>query len=177
MLVHNAALANYHASALDTPWDDIEYLTRLNYLSPVRLTRALLPAMLERGGGHVVVVSSMAARMSAPGESAYSASKAALSAWFESLATEHGDGPLRVHLVYPALIDLTPGVDGDDATADTPNGGDRIPAPVLARAVLRQVERGDLELHMPHVVRESVRSRALDLPASMAMMAAWYRRG
>jgi NAD(P)-dependent dehydrogenase (short-subunit alcohol dehydrogenase family) len=177
VLVHNAALANYHASALDTPWDDVEYLTRLNYLSPVRLTRALLPGMLANGGGHVAVVSSMAARMSAPGESAYSASKAALSAWFESLATEQWDGPLHVHLVYPALIDLTPGVDGDDATADTPNGGDRIPAPVLARAMLRQVVRGDLELHMPHVVEESVVARAHDRPGSIAMMAAWYRRG
>jgi NAD(P)-dependent dehydrogenase (short-subunit alcohol dehydrogenase family) len=177
VLVHNAALSNYHASADATPWTDLEYLIRLNYLSPVRLTRALLPGLVARDDGRIVVVSSMAARMSAPGESAYSASKAALSAWFEALATEHWGGPLRVHLVYPALIDLTPGLDGDDSLADTPNGGDLVPAPVLARAMLRQVERGELELHMPHVVRDSVVSRAHDLPASMAMMARWYQRG
>jgi NAD(P)-dependent dehydrogenase (short-subunit alcohol dehydrogenase family) len=177
VLVHNAALSNYHASTVDTPWDDIEYLVRLNDLSPVRLTRALLPG-LEQRTGRIVVVSSMAARMSAPGESAYSASKAALSAWFEALATEHWDGPLGgVHLVYPALIELTPGVDGDDALAETPNSGDLIPAPVLARAMMRQVEQGDLELHMPYSARDVVLARANDLPASMTMMARWYQRG
>ncbi|HXY94722.1 MAG TPA: SDR family NAD(P)-dependent oxidoreductase, partial [Acidimicrobiia bacterium] len=137
VLVHNAALGG-HGGALTTPWDDVEYLTRLDYLSPVRLTRALLPDMLARASGHVVVVSSMAAVASSPGESAYAAAKAALSTYFEALATEHWGGGVAFHLVYPALIDLTPGVDGDDSLAETPNAGDRIPAPVLARAMMRQ---------------------------------------
>src|SRR5437870_4852886 len=54
VLVHNAALSNYHADGLTTPWDDVEYLMRLDYLSPVRLTRAIVPAMVERGSGRVV---------------------------------------------------------------------------------------------------------------------------
>ncbi|MFN7135613.1 MAG: SDR family NAD(P)-dependent oxidoreductase, partial [Myxococcales bacterium] len=62
VLVNNAARSNYHDGFLTTPWDDVEYLVRCNLLSPLRLTRALLPAMLERDSGHVVVVSSMAAR-------------------------------------------------------------------------------------------------------------------
>ena len=177
VLVHNAALSNYHADALTTPWEDVEYLMRLDYLSPVRLTRALLPSMLERGSGAVVVVSSMAARVSSPGEAAYAAAKAALSTFFEALATEHSTSGVAFHLVYPALIDLTPGVDGDDSLADTPNGGDRVPAPVLARAIMRQVERGDLELYMPYVARDIAVSRAQNLADSMSMMAAWYQRG
>jgi short-subunit dehydrogenase len=176
VLVNNAALSNYHASALETPWDDLEYMIRLNYLSPVRLTRALLPGMLDRGDGAVVTVSSMAARMSSPGETAYSASKAALSAWFEALATEYWGRGLAVHLVYPALIDLTPGLDGDDEIAETPNAGDLVPAPVLARAMLRQVEHGDLDLYMPYGARDVAVSRAQDLPASITMMANWYQR-
>src|SRR4029079_972588 len=71
VLVHNAALSNYHADGLTTPWDDVEYLIRLAHLSPVRLPRAVVPAMVERGEGRVVVVSSMAKQMSSPGESAY----------------------------------------------------------------------------------------------------------
>ncbi|MBM3658095.1 MAG: SDR family NAD(P)-dependent oxidoreductase [Actinobacteria bacterium] len=143
VLIHNAALSNYHAGALDTPWDDVEYLVRVNYLSPVRLTRALLPAMLAQGSGHVVAVSSMAKQMSSPGESAYAATKAALSAWFEALATEEWTGGVRFHLVYPALIGLEPGVDADDSVADTSDSSEVIPAPVLARAMLRQVERDE----------------------------------
>jgi short-subunit dehydrogenase len=159
------------------PWPDVEYLMRLDYLSPVRLTLAALPGMRARGSGQIAVVSSMAARMSSPGEAAYAAAKAALSAFFEALAGELWDTPLRFHFVYPALIDLTPGLDGDDALADTKNGAERIPAPVLARAMRRQLERGDLELYMPHVSRQSVIERAHDTRASIQFMADWFRAG
>jgi short-subunit dehydrogenase len=176
VLVNNAAMSNYHDAVLTTPWSDLEYMMRCNYLSPVRLTRAVLPAMLERGAGRVVTVSSMAARMSSPGESAYSATKAALSAYFESAATELWSSGVRFHLVYPALIGLEPGVDAEDSVADTPNSGQVIPAPVLARAIMRQVERDELELYMPFSAGDLARRRAQDLPASIAMMAAWYER-
>jgi NAD(P)-dependent dehydrogenase (short-subunit alcohol dehydrogenase family) len=114
--------------------------------------------------------------VSRTGESAYSAAKAALSAYFESLATELWSSGVRFHLVYPALIELS-GADGDDSLADTPNSGDLIPAPVLARAMLRQVERDELELFMPYSARDIVQARRRDLPASIEMMAAWYSRG
>lgn len=176
VLVHNAAMSNYHADALTTPWDDIEYLMRVNYLSPVRLTRAIVPAMVERGAGHVVAVSSMAKQMSSPGESAYAATKAALSSWFEALATEQWTSGVRFHLVYPALIGLEPGVDADDSVADTPNSGALIPAPVLARAMMRQVERDEFELFMPYSAGDVSRNRAQHLVASIEMMATWYAR-
>lgn len=176
VLVHNAAMSNYHADALQTPWADVEYLMQVNYLSPVRLTRALLPAMLDRGSGHVVAVSSMAKQMSSPGESAYSATKAALSAWFEALATEQWTSGVRFHLVYPALIGLEPGVDADDSVADTANSGEVIPAPVLARAMMRQVERDDFELFMPHSAGDLARHRAADIVPMIEMMSGWYRR-
>jgi NAD(P)-dependent dehydrogenase (short-subunit alcohol dehydrogenase family) len=176
VLVNNAALA-LAGPAASTPWPDIEHLMRLDYLSPVRLTLAALPAMRARGSGQIAVVSSMAARMSSPGEAAYAAAKAALTAFFEALAGELWDTKIRFHLVYPALIDLTPGLDGDDALADTPHGATRIPAPVLARAMRRQLERGDLELYMPHVMHQTVIARARDTRASIEFMADWYRAG
>jgi short-subunit dehydrogenase len=176
VLIHNAALSNYHADGLTTPWDDVEYLMRLDYLSPVRLTRAIAPAMVERGEGRVVVVSSMAAQMSSPGETAYAAAKAALSAYFEALATELWSSGVRFHLVYPALIELS-GQDGDDSLADTRNSGDLIPAPVLARAMMRQVERDELELFMPYSARDIVQARQQNLAGSIEMMASWFARG
>jgi short-subunit dehydrogenase len=176
VLVNNAAMSNYHADALATPWDDVEYMMRVNYLSPVRLTRAILPAMLERDDGRIVTVSSMAKHMSSPGESAYSASKAALSAWCEATATEHWTSGVRFHLVYPALIGLEPGVDADDSVAETPNSGEVIPAPVLARAMMRQVEDDELELYMPHSAGDLARSRAANLVPMIEMMAGWYAR-
>jgi hypothetical protein len=82
---------------------------------------------------------------------------------------------VRFHLVYPALIELS-GADGDDSLADTPNSGELIPAPVLARAMMRQVERDELELFMPYSARDVVAARQRDLPASIEMMASWYAR-
>jgi short-subunit dehydrogenase len=119
----------------------------------------------------------MAAKMSPPGESAYAATKAALSTYIEALATEHRSNGVGFSLVYPALIDVTSDTDGDDSLADTPNAGDLIPSPVMARAIMRQVERGDLELYMPFSVEASVTARATDLDGSIAMMANWYQRG
>jgi NAD(P)-dependent dehydrogenase (short-subunit alcohol dehydrogenase family) len=176
VLVNNAARSNYHAGAVETPWADLEYLMRCNYLSPVRLTRALLPAMLDRGAGRVVVVSSMAKHMSSPGESAYAATKAALSAWSEATATELWSSGVRFHLVYPALIGLEPGVDADDAVADTAHSGEVVPAPVLARAMRRQVEQDEFECYMPRSAGDLARRRAADLVPTIEMMAAWYAR-
>lgn len=174
VLVNNAG-QSLAGTATDTAWDDMERILRLDYLSPVRLTRALLPAMLERGSGRVVTISSMAARTSTPGEAAYAAAKAALSAFFEALAGELYDSPVRFHLVYPALIDLTPGVDGDDEVALSSTGADPIPAAVLARAVRRQVERGDLELYVPETMRGFVAGRFKNVERSVTFMGKWYR--
>jgi short-subunit dehydrogenase len=159
------------------PWSDVEYITNLNYLSPVRLTRIALPAMLERGSGQVLTVSSMAARTSTPGEAGYAAAKSALSAYMEALAAELLDTGVTFHLVYPGLIDLTPDVDGDDTIAETSTGADRIPAPVLARAMRHQLETGDFELYMPHSMRAFSQHRARDIGASVKFMADLYHSG
>ncbi len=176
-VVVNNAGGGMHAPALDTGWPDVEYLTRLNYLSPVRLTLAALPAMLARGSGRVQTVASMAAKMSPPGEAAYAGAKAGLSVFFEALAAEHWGSGVSFHLVYPALIDLTPGVDGDDAIARTSFGADYIPAPVLARAMRRQLEDGGLELYMPHTQGPMVARRGHDVTAAVELMAELYANG
>jgi short-subunit dehydrogenase len=119
----------------------------------------------------------MAARMSTPGEAAYAAAKAALAAYFEALAGELWSSPIGVHLVYPALIDLSPGVDGDDAIALTSNGAELIPAPVCAREIMRQLERGELELYVPRTMQKAVADRAADVERSVGFMARWFAQG
>ncbi len=176
VLVNNAGLA-CSGEAATTAWTDVEYLMRLNYLSPVKLALAVLPGMRNRGSGHIVSVSSMAARMSTPGEAAYAGAKAAVAAYFEALAGELWSSPIDVHLVYPALIDLTPGVDGDDTIAETSNGAELIPAPVCAREIMRQVERGDLELYVPRTMAKAVADRAANVSKSVAFMARWFQAG
>ncbi|HLG92547.1 MAG TPA: SDR family NAD(P)-dependent oxidoreductase, partial [Acidimicrobiales bacterium] len=87
ILVNNAGIPKRRQVLQLTP-EVVESVMAVNYFSPVRLTLALLPRMLERGGGRVVNVSSVAARLGPPHEAAYAASKAALTAWSESMAVD-----------------------------------------------------------------------------------------
>ena len=86
-LVHNAGVAAV-GCAEELPFDVWEQVFRTNLFGPVRLTNALLPAMRAAGRGRIVVVSSQGGVRGMPAISAYSASKAALERWAESLANE-----------------------------------------------------------------------------------------
>jgi NAD(P)-dependent dehydrogenase (short-subunit alcohol dehydrogenase family) len=86
-LVHNAGIAGVGALE-EFPMRTWEQMLSTNFMGPVRLTKALLPAMRAAGRGRIVMVSSMGAVRGMPGIGAYSASKAALERWGESLAFE-----------------------------------------------------------------------------------------
>lgn len=79
-------------------------LWRVNYGSAVNLTRAILPHMIEQGGGHITVVGSIAGRYGAPYLTTYSATKHALYGFFESLRYEVEQHGIGVLLVTPGFI-------------------------------------------------------------------------
>jgi short-subunit dehydrogenase len=176
VLINNAGVT-YAGSAASAPLGDLEAQLRINYLSPVRLTQLVVPAMTARGSGQVVTISSMAAPTSTPGEAAYAAAKSALSTYVEALAGELWGEPVRFHLVYPALIDLTEGVDGDDQLARSSDGATPIPAPVAARAIRGQLERGEFELYIPETMRGFVAGRSRDVPGAIEFMAKLFHEG
>ena len=64
---------------------------QLNVLGPIALTRAALPFLLSRRKGRLVVVSSMAAAVPAPGQAVYSGTKLALHGYFATLQSELND--------------------------------------------------------------------------------------
>ena len=83
---------------------EVERTMTVNFFSPVAITLAVLPRMLERGSGTIVNVSSMGGRLGITAEAAYSASKFALAGWSESLAIDlHGTG-VSVKLVLPGAV-------------------------------------------------------------------------
>lgn len=103
VLVNNAGVDNVgfftHASSAD-----VEGLYRLNVIAPVELTRQLLPRMLDRGQGHIVMMSSMAGVLAAPGYALYASSKAALNQFTASVRLELKDTPVNTTLVEVAYI-------------------------------------------------------------------------
>ena len=116
-LVHNAGVAAF-GGVEDMPADVFEQVFTTNLFGPVRLTRALLPAMRAAGRGRVVVVSSQGGARGMPGISAYAASKGALERWAEALAQEVAPFGLGVTVLVSGTFDT------DILTEQTPDHGD-----------------------------------------------------
>ena len=119
----------------------------LNYFSPVRLTLALLPGLIERGG-RIVNISSVAARLGPPGEAAYSATKAALTAFSESMAVDLRDTDVLVHVVNPGVIDteLFHLPDNDEGFH---SALDALPVEAIVQPVVDQLDAGTFEIYVP----------------------------
>jgi short-subunit dehydrogenase len=77
---------------------------QVNLVTPLRLTRAVLPGMLERRAGTIVDISSMAALAPTPGMTYYNASKAGLAAASEALRGELRGTGVDVVTVYPGIV-------------------------------------------------------------------------
>ena len=81
-----------------------ERLVRVNLLAPIRLTRALLPGMLERHTGRVVNVSSVAGHVGVRDETVYASTKAGLIGFSESLRYELRGSGVAVSVVSPGVV-------------------------------------------------------------------------
>lgn len=76
----------------------------INVMGAVNSATAVLPAMVERGRGQLVVISSLAAYRGLPKSAAYCASKAAVSAFFESLRVDLRGTDVDVTIIHPGFI-------------------------------------------------------------------------
>lgn len=84
--------------------DQIEKIMRVNYLGVVYAVEAVLPAMLQRGSGQIVAVSSLAGVRGIPFEAGYGASKAALASFLESLRPPLRRRGVLVTLAFPGFL-------------------------------------------------------------------------
>jgi short-subunit dehydrogenase len=170
LLVNNAGIPKRrHVTALDAA--TVEAVMAINYFSPVRLTLALLPHMLARGSGTIVSVASVAATLSPPGESAYSASKAALSVFSESMAVDLWPTGVKVSVVYPGVVDteLFTLPDNDPFAGDVPS----ITVEEAAATILEGIAAGSLSIYVPGYFAEFASSKAQDVQGFLAGTAAY----
>ncbi|MFF0816024.1 SDR family oxidoreductase [Rhodococcus sp. NPDC003318] len=125
VLINNAgrSIRRTVAESVDR-FHDYERTMALNYFGPVRLTLALLPAMLERGEGHVVNVATWGVPGGVmPKFAAYHASKAAIGAFGRDLGAEVGPRGVAVTTVHFPLIRtpmIAPTADYDSMPALSP---------------------------------------------------------
>ena len=109
VVVDCAALAHY-MPFLDLPAETAQELVTLNVLAPVRLIRAALPSMVERGHGTVIafatqlVFSATADNPQLPQRAVYAATKAFLFTFIRLLALELRDTGVRLQVVCPGVV-------------------------------------------------------------------------
>jgi dehydrogenase/reductase SDR family member 7B len=131
---------------IDTDPSVDRQMMEVNYFGTLAFTRAILPHMIQAGGGHFAVVTSLMGLFSAPLRSGYAGAKHAMHGWFEALRAEHHYEGIRVTMVAPGFVqtaislnaltgDGTPQGTMDDATAQG------ITAPQCATVILRGIDR------------------------------------
>lgn len=98
--INNAGIAR-PAPTVDQNVQDFDESFAVNVRAPYFLTAALAPAMIARGSGAIVNVSTMAASAAMPGMSVYSATKAAVNSLTRTRAAEFAGGGVRVNTVSP----------------------------------------------------------------------------
>lgn len=150
IFVHASGLSQ-RARADQTALDVDRQIMELNFFAAVALTKALLPAMLARGRGHLVPISSVSGKIGTPRRSTYAASKHALHGFFDSLRAEIHDRGLKVTIVCPGYVktDISlKALSGDGS----PHGvmdrrtEEGITAEQCAKAIARGLARGDEEV-------------------------------
>ena len=173
ILVNNAGIPKRrHVTKLDP--ETVDQVMTINYLSPVRLTLALLPGMLERSHGRIVNVSSVAAVLSSPGEAAYDASKAALSAFSEAMAIDLWYTGVKVLVVYPGVVDteLFTLPDNDPLVP----GVESIPVSELTAAVMAALDQGLPQVFVPSWFADIVATKSSDLAGFIAGAAEYVKQ-
>lgn len=104
ILVCNAALNPYFGSSQDIPDEAFDKIMHANIGSVHRLCQLVIPDMAARGGGAVVIVSSIGGLKGSDKLGAYAISKAADMQIARNLAVEWGGENVRVNCIAPGLI-------------------------------------------------------------------------
>jgi short-subunit dehydrogenase len=146
VLVNNAGMENTGPS-VDADPAEVRKLVDLNLVTPLLVTRAVLPQMIARKSGTIVNVTSVAALVSVPMQAYYGASKAGLAMFSETLRGELAGTGVQVLTVYPGPIATAMG----DSAAQKFGGRDKLPsvpegqpdelAQLIARAMRRNAAR------------------------------------
>jgi short-subunit dehydrogenase len=153
------------------PVEEIERLVAVDLAAPLLLARAVLPGMVSRDTGHIVLVGSVAGRTGVAGEAVYAATKAGVDLFAESLRMELVETGVMVTVIVPAAV----------ATEFFVRRGReydrRVPRPMspeaVATAVLSAVGDGRADVWLPGWIRIAPTVRSL-LPGPYRRLSARF---
>jgi short-subunit dehydrogenase len=140
------------------PAASIGELIAVNLTAPIELTRALLPGFAGRSG-HLIFVTSIAGRMGVAGEAVYSATKAGLDSFAESLRFETYGRGVHVGVVVPGVVETA--FFERRGRAYERRSPRPIPAARVADRIVGMLERDGAEAYTPAWLRLPVAVRGL----------------
>jgi dehydrogenase/reductase SDR family protein 7B len=103
VLVNNAGISQ-RSLAIDTAFAVYEQIIAVDLLAPIALTQALLPHLVQRGEGQIVMISSVAGKAGVPLRTAYCAAKHGLVGYADALRSEVAGQGIKVLVVAPGSI-------------------------------------------------------------------------
>jgi short-subunit dehydrogenase len=150
ILVNNAGVSQ-RSYTIDTPLAIDRKIMEVNFFGTVALTKAVLPSMVQRKSGLIVVISSISGKFGFYLRSAYAASKHALHGFFESLRMEVYKDNIQVMLVCPGKISTSLSLHALTADGQVHNRMDDaiaagIPSEQCADRILKGIFRGEEEI-------------------------------
>ncbi|MDX1617636.1 MAG: SDR family oxidoreductase [Balneolaceae bacterium] len=139
--------------AVETDMEVIRKIMEINFFGTVALTKAVLPSMIERKSGHIVVTSSVMGKFGTRLRSSYAASKHALHGWFDCLRQELYEDNIKVTLVCPGYVKTRVtlnALEGDGSIHGQMGRGQEqgmVPKE-FARKLLPKIEKGKEEIYL-----------------------------
>ncbi|MBN1950521.1 MAG: SDR family NAD(P)-dependent oxidoreductase [Bacteroidales bacterium] len=150
ILISNGGISQ-RSLALETPIELDRRIMEVNFFGAVELTKALLPALIANGGGHIAVTSSMTGKFGFPLRTAYCASKHAIQGYFEALRAELYSHKVGVTIISPGRVYTNISVhaldkDGKQHGVMDPGQANGISAEKSARIIIRAIQRKKKEV-------------------------------
>lgn len=181
-LVNNAGISQ-RSLAAQTSFEVYRKIIDIDLLAPIALTQALLPRMIEAGGGNIVGISSVAGIIGAPLRSAYSAAKHGLVGYHDSIRAETAHLGIDVLVVAPGSVRTNVSRNALDAAARARGVSDAaieegMDPKNAAGSILDAIAQGQRELILAEGAEaEMARLRRSDPEALFDMMARLVSEG
>lgn len=135
----------------ETPLDLDRKVMEINYFGTIALTKAVLPWMIEKGGGHMAVISSISGKFGFPLRASYSASKHAVIGFFETLGLEQMKNNIGTTVICPGRIQTNISKNALNANGEVsgsmdPGIASGMPADLCARKIIKAIKKGKREV-------------------------------
>jgi 3-oxoacyl-[acyl-carrier protein] reductase len=105
VFLSTAGVLDGFTPALDTDFETMADVLRIDLLAPMQLTMALLPHMIARGHGEILYMASIAGQVAGGGGAAYTTAKHGLVGWMRQLALDYARTGVHINALAPGAIE------------------------------------------------------------------------